>query len=66
MDFSRFHEAVGEPIVGITPDRIGKFKLQQVLRRKFGINYKNHPIGVEALKHFETSARVMKGINNGS
>lgn len=57
IDFSQFHEVMGEEMPGITPDAIGKYRLQQVLRRRFGATYKNHPVAQAALKHFQMSAR---------
>ena len=59
IDFSQFAEAVGEDMPDITPDKIGKYRLQQVLRRRFGTNYKNHPLSAQLLKHFDTNSKVL-------
>lgn len=58
VDLSKFNDLVGEDMPEITPDKIGKFRVYQILRRRFGVNFKNHPAAKQVLTHFENEVKM--------
>lgn len=60
VDLSPFHEALGEDMPNITADKLGRYRLQEVLRRRLGPGYRNHALGQAVMKHFEAHAKMQE------
>lgn len=58
FSMKRYHEELGEEVPHIPLNKIGKFRLQNVLRRKFGVDWKNHGTALKILRDFETKMKV--------
>lgn len=58
----KYHEILGEDVPEVPLNRIGKFRLQNVLRRKFGVDWKNHGTAQSILKDFDMKLKVA-GLN---
>ena len=59
-DLSHFSEHLGEEIPSISLDKIGKFRLQQLLRRKFGAGWKSIDLPSKIMGHFEKQLKAGK------
>ena len=58
FDLSRWTDQLGEDTPKIPLNRIGRFRLLQLLRRKFGVNFKNVGQAQQILKVFDTKVKV--------
>lgn len=61
IDFSQFHEAIGDDFPEITSDRIGRFRLQQFLRGKLGAGYMNTGLGKRIFGLFDAHMKLNGG-----
>ena len=57
FDGSAFSEALGEDLPSFPLNKIGKFRLQQLLRRKFGAGWRNVSTANSILSRFEASMK---------
>lgn len=53
VDLSQFSEHLGEDIPKLASNKIGRFRLQQLLRRKFGAGWKSMELPARIMGHFE-------------
>jgi hypothetical protein len=58
FDLSRFSEVLGDDLPMIQLSKIGRFRLMQLLRRKFGANFRNVGQAQLILKAFDAKVRV--------
>lgn len=61
IDFSQFVDRIGDDFPEITPDRIGKFRLQQFLRGKLGSGYMNTGLGKQIFSLFDAHMKLNGG-----
>jgi hypothetical protein len=57
FDVSGLREQLGEDVPAMPLTKIGKFRLQQFLRRKFGVGWKNVAQAKSILSSFETAMK---------
>ena len=63
VDLSKFAESLGEDMPEFPADRIGRFRVQQILRRRFGTNYKSHPLAREIIEHFDREVKAFEHLS---
>lgn len=57
-NLSKYSEALGEDVPDMALNKIGRFRLQQVLRRKFGANWKGVSLAKRIMSDFEKQMKV--------
>jgi hypothetical protein len=57
FDTSGFREQLGEDVPVIPLTKVGKFRLQQYLRRKFGIGWRNVNDAKSIISSFDTAMK---------
>lgn len=55
FDVSGIREEVGEDVPNLPLTKVGKFRLQQFLRRKFGVGWRNVSQAKDILSRFEAA-----------
>lgn len=55
FDVSSLREEVGEDVPSLPLTKVGKFRLQQFLRRKFGVGWRNVSQAKDILSRFEAA-----------
>lgn len=58
MDMSKHMDVFGEDIPDIELNSVGKFRLMQMLRHRFGANYKSFPKAREIVGQFEKEMKL--------
>ena len=58
FDLSRWSDQLGEDTPKIPLNKIGRFRLLNLLRRKYGVNFKNVGQAQQILKVFDTKVKV--------
>lgn len=54
MDMHPIKQVLGEQTPAVTPDALGRHRLMNALKQKFGPGYRNHPEATKARSHFES------------
>jgi hypothetical protein len=54
MNLAPIKEVLGEDIPDITPTPLGRYRLVQSLKAKFGENYRNIPSARKVMDHFDS------------
>lgn len=65
LDLSRYSKVLGDGLPHIKPDKVGRFRLLQHLRNKYGASYRNFPGVQEVIDYFDGEHkfhRVMTGL----
>jgi len=57
FDVSGIREQVGEDVPSLPLTKVGKFRLQQFLRRKFGVGWRNVEQAKGILSRFEAAMK---------
>lgn len=68
VDFSKFAPAFpeGTEMPSLTPDRVGKYKLQQFLRQSFGHGYAQNKTAKMMVDHFDSHTAAYNMLNQRS
>jgi hypothetical protein len=53
MDMGPIKAVLGDATPHITPDALGRHRLNNALKNKFGATFRNHPQAAGAIRHFE-------------
>jgi hypothetical protein len=66
VDFSKFESLFPAEVKmpSFSPDKVGRYKLQQFLREKFGNSYHTHRGAKAMMDHFESESRAMATMGN--
>lgn len=62
MDFSGIQELLGELTPNLIPGPMGKFRLQEALKMKFGENFRANSVAREALQMFDQQTQTAQDI----
>jgi hypothetical protein len=57
IDTTPFKKLLGDSIPNIEPSPLGRYRLLQAFRNKFGATYRNTPGVEEAIQHFDNEYR---------
>ena len=58
FDLTKYAQVLGDDTPKITLSKLGRFRLLQLLRRKFGAGFKNVAQAQRILKDFETKLKI--------
>lgn len=64
MDLKPIHAVLGEDTPAISPTPLGRMRLLNALKAKFGANYRNIPQASKALDHFASEMRYFDTLRN--
>lgn len=62
MDMKPIKKVLGEDMPDISPTPLGRLRLLNALKAKFGANYRNIPGAAEALSHFSDEMRYFEAL----
>jgi hypothetical protein len=60
MDLAPIKAVLGDNTPHITPDALGRHRLNGALKQKFGASFRNHPQAASAIRHFEQEHSFFK------
>lgn len=63
MDMGPFQEEFGDDTPNIVPSPIGRYRLVQALRSKYGDNYRSSTKALDLLNHFDSQYDLIKKRN---
>lgn len=62
LDMTKVQKVLGPEAPSVTADRIGKYRLMESLKNKYGPNYKNHPDAKHVIKEHDAQVDHLKTI----
>jgi hypothetical protein len=60
MDMAPFHEVFGDQTPHIEPTPIGRYRLVNALKGRFGDSYRSYPTAIKLLNHFDSQYDLMR------